>query len=67
MASYLSCFVSPPSMYYYDSQMPQGILHISGGLQRYSFGHLHVESQENGGKDTFNNQDSLYFLAPICT
>lgn len=49
-------------MYYYESQTPQEILHNSDGLQRYSFGRLHVESQENGGKNTFSNQDSLYFL-----
>lgn len=35
-------------MYYYESQTPQEILHNSDGLQRYSFGRLHVESQENG-------------------
>lgn len=39
-------------------------LHIFDGMQRYSFGHLHVESQKNGGRDTLSNQDSLYFLAP---
>lgn len=51
----------------HDEKYPWNLPYLSDGQQHYYFDHLHVESKENGGKDTFSNQDSLYFLAPIYT